>query len=308
MIIRAALRQPDRTDRDFTLTVGTRSPAIFLCVWLAAFCLSPLVKAQERTIAHVLDVEGDWYLDGRPGQALSKSDELPASGVVRVRSPSRYAFIIIQYSDNKRTISKRCRNSGECAQPILLPRAVHREASYWEIFTEILFGSSRRNPVTGVSNAGRSDDGTLREAVVRIKDGQVDLAPVFTEMNNGTYDMRLKRRMPDGKMADVGSANSIKVKWASGTATTTTPANLQPGLYEIVLLEKRGAEYKPTLTTAWFLAGNLEQYADAVAPFCEATRLTASWKDDVSEGTARGYLRAFLIHLASESRPAQPAK
>lgn len=307
MTIRAA-SQLDKTGRDFTLTVGTRSLTICLCVLLAAFCLSSSVKAQQRAIGHVLDVEGDWYLDGRSGQSLSKGDGLPASGVIRIRSPSRYALIVIKYSDNSQTIVKRCRNPGECEQPILLPRAVQREASYLEILGDALFGWFRRNPANGASNAGRSADGALREAVLQIKDGQVDLTPVFTEMNNGAYDVRLKRRMPDGKMADVGSGNPINVQWHSGIATATPAANLQSGLYEVVLLEKRGAEYKPTLTTAWFLAGNLEQYARTIAPFYEAMRLTTTWKDNVSEGTVRDFLRAFLIHLASDSLPGQPAK
>jgi len=271
----------------------------------AAFCLSSPVKARERTVGHVLDVEGEWYLDGRPGQALSKGAELPASGVIRIPSPSRFAFIVIRYSDNQ-IIKKQCRNRGECEQPLLLPRAIQRQASLRDFIVEKVMAVIGQDPVSSSVNAGRSADGALREAVVQIKDGQVDLAPVFTEMNNGTYYVRVERRMPNGKTADGGAAKPIKVSWDFGTATATPAANLQPGLYEAVLLEKRGAEYKPTLTTAWFLAGSLEQYAQTVAPFCEATRLTATWRDDVNEGTVRGFLRAFLIHLASQ--PAQAVK
>lgn len=259
-------------------------------------------------IGHVLDVEGDWFLDGQKGRALSKGDELPASGVIRIHKPSGFAFIVLRYSDNNQILSKKCRNPGECEQPILLPRAIHRQASILDFIVERAMKVIRRDPVSTSVNAGRSSDGLLREAVVQIRDGQVDLAPVFSEMNNGTYYARVERRIPNGKTPDGGSAEPVKVRWDSGTATTTTAANFQPGLYEVVLLERRGAEYKPTLTTAWFLAGNLDQYAQAVGPFSEATRLTATWKDDVSEGTARGFLRAFLIYLASQSQPAKPAK
>lgn len=259
-------------------------------------------------IGHVLDVEGDWFLDGQKGRALSKGDELPASGIIRIPSPSRFAFIIIRYSDNNQIVSRRCRNSRECEQPILLPRTIQHQASILDFIVEKAMEVIRRDPVSTSVNAGRSSDGVLGEAVVQIKDGQVDLAPVFSGMNNGTYDVRLERRMPDGKAADGGLAKTMKVVWDSRTATTIPAANLQPGLYEVVLLESRGTEYKPTLTTAWFLAGNRNQYAQAVTPFCEATRLTATWRDDVSEGTARGFLRAFLIHLASQLQPAQAAK
>jgi hypothetical protein len=290
------------------LSRGTRKLTVWLCTCLAAFCLTSSLKAQQRTIGHVLDVEEDWYLDGRPGQPLAKGAELPASGVIRSRSPSRFAFIIISYSDNNQVITKRCRNPGECDQPILLPRAVQRQASYREIFVEKFFGWVRGNPVTSSPHAGRSEDGVLREAVVQITGGQVDLSPIFTEMNSGTYDVRLERRMPDGKMVAVPSAKAINAKWELGKVTTTLGANFQPGLYELILLEKRGAAYESTLTTAWFLAGNLEQYAQTVAPFCEATHLTATWKNEVSDETVRTFLRAALIQLATESRSGRPAK
>lgn len=306
MTIRATSK-PDNTFRAFALTVGTRSFAICLCVLLGALWSSSSLKAAERAIGHVLDVEGQWYLDGRPGRALSRGDELPASGVIRIPSPTRYAFIVIRYSDNSQIIRRRCGNPGECDPPILLPKAVQRETSIAEIFLDTFFAAFRRRPVTGSSNAGRSSDGTLREAVVQIRNGQVDLAPIFTEMNNGTYNVRVRKRMPDGKMADAGSENSIKVRWDSSTVTTTPATNLQPGIYELVLLESRGAELRPTLTTAWFLAGNLEQYAQTVGPFCEATHLTATWKNDVSEGTVKDFLGSFLIQL-SESQSAQPAR
>lgn len=278
---------------------------ICLRVLLAAFCSSSSVKAQGRVVGHVLDFEGAWYLDGRPGQALSNGVELPASGVIRITSPARFDFIVIRYADN-RIIKRRCRNRGECEQPILLPRAVHHQASVQDFMIEKAMAVIRSNPVSSSVNAGRSADGALREAVVQIKDGGVDLAPVFAEMNDGTYYLRFTRKAPDGKTSDGGSMNPIEVRWVSATAAATPAMKLQPGLYEVVLLEKRDADYKPTLATAWFLAGKLDQYAHTVAPFGEARRLTGTWGDDVSEGTVRLFLRAFLIHLASQ--PAQTAK
>jgi len=301
-----AISQPEKTGSEFTVNAGARGLAICLCVLLAAFCASSPVKAQEgRVVGHVLDVEGEWYLDGQPGQTLSRGRELPASGIIRIPTPSRFAYIIVRYADNQ-IINRRC-NRGECEQPILLPRAIRRQTSLRYFIIEKMMGVFRRNPAGPSVSAGRSADGALREAVVQIKDGQVDLAPVFSEMNEGTYYVRVERKTPDGKTADGGSTKPIEVKWNSATATTTPAAKLQPGLYELVLLEKRGAEFRPTITTAWFLAGNLEQYAQTVAPFCEATRLTATWQGDVSEGTARSFLRAFLIHLASPP-PAPTAK
>ena len=276
------------------------------CIFLllVCLCLSAPVKAQERTIGHVLDIEGDWFLNSQK-KSLSKNDELPASGVIRIPSPSRFAFIVIRYSANNQIVSKRCRNPGECDQPILLPRAVERQVTIREYLFDQAMRILRLNLITPSVHSGRSDDGVLREAVVPINNGQVDLASVFAEMNDGSYYVHLQRA-PKGKPAKNGS--DLMLRWEAGKATTIPDANLQPGLYEIVLLEKSGGEYKPTLTKALFLATNPDRYDHTMSPFLEATKLAATWKDNVSEGTVTDFLRAILFHLESKSQLPKRAK
>ena len=288
------------------LALNFRAGSSVTCVFilLTCFCLSAPVKAQKRTIGQVLDIEGDWFLDGEKSKSLLKNDELPAGGVIRVSSPSRFAFIVIRYSANNEIISRRCRNSGECDQPILLPRAIHRQLTLRDYLVQQGMKILRLGQVTPSVQSGRSPHGLLRESVVRTKAGQVDLAPVFAEMNDGNYDVRLQRR--GSKTSEDGS--ELTVRWESGKAITTPIANLQAGLYEVVLSEKRGGELKPTLTTAWFLVTNADQYDRTMRSFAEATKLSAPWKKNVSEGTVRDFLRAILIHLESNSQPAERSK
>jgi hypothetical protein len=304
-MITRSVSQSGKPPREFKLNTRIRSVVICrralicLCVSVFAFHAFP-VRAQEgKVVGHVLDLEGQWYLDGRPGQALARGGELPPGGVIRIPSPSQFAFIVVRYSDNQ-IITKRCRNSGECAQPILLPRAVAHDASYFEIFTEKFMKVFRSNPVSPSVNAGRSPDGVLREAVVQIKDGQVDLAPVFTEMKGGTYYVRLEKKAGDDQTPSSATIKPIEVTWSPAKSSTLV-LPLQPGLYEMVLMEKRGAGFRPTLASAWFLAGDVEQYANAVGQFCEATRLTTTWQGKVNEGTVRDYLRSFLMQLNAQS-------
>ncbi len=290
--------------------------------------LSSSVRAQG-TIGHVLDVEGDWYLDSRRGQALRKGDELPSSGVIRIPSPSRYASIVIVYDANNEIVKKHCRNAGECEQPILLPRAVQRQLSRREILLGYLMKAVRLNRAMPSVNAGRSDDGPLAEAIVQTKDGAVDLAPVFVGLNSGTYYLQIERVVPEGKDGEGGDGagakpkgkdgegpgatpmqGPIEVKWDVATRTSLPIVKLTPGLFEIELLEKRDTTFTSTLTTAWFLAVNPEQHEKALAQFSEVKELTLSWKD-LNEETRRGFLRAFLSQLATgsaESQPPQPVK
>jgi hypothetical protein len=300
----------------------TRRVVIGLVICLAILLipfLSASVSAQG-TIGHVLDVEGDWYLDSRRGQALRKGDELPSSGVIRIPSPSRYASIVVVYDANNEIVKKHCRNAGECEQPILLPRAVQRQLTRREILLEYLMKAVRLNRAMPSVNAGRSDDGPLAEAVVQTKDGRVDLAPVFAGLNSGTYYLNIERVMPEGnddgagakpkkKDGDGGGATLVQgpleVKWDASARTSLPAVKLPPGLFEMELLEKRDTTFTSTLTTAWFLAVNPEQHEKVLAQFSEVKELTLSWKD-LNEETRRGFLRAFLSQLASESQASPP--
>lgn len=286
---------------------GVVWPVVCLGLLLIPF-LSASVRAQG-TIGHVLDVEGDWYLDSRRGQALRKGDELPSSGVIRIPSPSRYAFIVIVYDANNEIVKKQCRNQGECEQPILLPKAVQRQLTRREILLGYLMRAVRLNPAMPSVNAGRSDDGVLTEAVVQIKEGGVDLAPVFARLNSGTYYLQIERVVPERKDGDdaapIRIQEQLEIKWDAAARTILPAMKVPPGLFEIELLEKQDTTGTSTLTTAWFLTVNPEQHEKALAQFSEVKELTATWKD-LNEETRRGFLRAFLSQLASELKP--PAK
>lgn len=295
--------EPGRKSGSLAAIAAARSRPVCLYVLLAVLCSAVPAGAQEH-VGHVLDVEGVWYLDGRSRQTLSRFDEVPAGGVIRIQSPSRYDYIKIAYS-NGEILNKRCRNQGECDQPILLPRTAQRRASAWNIIMEAAMGLFRRNPGKYSVHMVRSDRGKLWEAVVQTKNGQVDLAPVFNGMNKGTYHVRFERRSPDGKPADAGSGEPVTVNWDPAVPSPILISKLQPGLYEMVLLERRDAEYKPTPESAWFLVSDHEQYAQTASSFREAIRLTATWREETDEATVRSFLRAFLDHLALQ--PARAA-
>jgi hypothetical protein len=287
--------------------VGARRFAISLFLLLLLLFSFVSINAQDRVIGHVLELEGEWYLDGRPGQPLSPGNELPAGGVVRIPSPSRYSSIVIIYSANKQAVRKQCRNPGECQQPIILPRAVQRESSLLDSLYEGAMKWLRGSQPIPKPHAGKSSDGKLREAVLEVAGGQVDLAPVFKEMSKGTYYVQLESKIAGTSKTESLRANPIEVKWESGVATMIQSTAINPGVYEIVVLGRSGPEYNPTLTTAWFLVSSAEQYGQAAAQFREVNNSIATWKD-VPEETSRVFLRALLIHLAAEQKNTPPSK
>src|SRR5712664_529682 len=284
--------------KKFFLVAGFQTLAICIALFFGVSYLPFNVRADARTIGHVLDVEGDWFLDGRRDRALLRGDELPASGIIRILTPSRFAFIVIRYSDNQIT-TRRCRNAGECNQPILLPRSIQVRSSIWDFIVSKAMKIIRQDPVSVSVNAGRSSDGTLLEAILELRSGGIDLAPVFSGMTEGDYYISIKRR-PSNRKKPEEDKKPIKVSWRGGFAKATPAPIFQAGIYEIALLES-GPDYKQTLTNAWVLVSDHDHYVRNIAQFSEAKSLIATWRTDVTENTATSFLRALLIYEESQS-------
>lgn len=286
----------------------TRNKLIELYTVLALLWLAPCVKAQEVQIGYIIAVKGKWFLSSgsRSRQSLGNGQGVPAGGVVSIQSPSPDDYIKIALSNGK-IISGQCDGkNGECHQPIVLPRTVQRQASVWDSIMKQAMNLFRRDPGKYSVHMVRSFNGKPQEAVLQTQHGQVDLAPAFREMGRGTYHVYLQRKLHSGNPADGEPGEPLTIKWDPANASAMPIANLETGIYELVLLKRRGEEYEPTLINAWVLVSNPAKYAQTASSFREATQLTAAWRGEVDETAVRSFLRAYLEHLAMQ--PAKEAK
>lgn len=269
----------------------------------ALLCLSTRAAAQAE-VGVVLDVYGGWYIDGLGRQPLQKGDGVPAGGVLRIEAPAEADSIRIILSNGKPLV-RRCIIAGECSRPILLPRALPRETSTFEAIVEAGLRWFRRDTGRYSVHQVRSLKGSLREAVLEARDGRVDFAPALAEMAKGTYQLCLDADLTPDPLLERGECpRQLSVVWDKPLASPASHAPINPGLYQLIVLERRSSRLKRTMNTAWVLVGGPSPYARAAASFGDARRLADSWGEEIDEGTARGFLRAYLEYLLTQASKA----
>lgn len=130
----------------------------------------------------------------------------------------------------------------------------------------------------------------IREAVVPILGGAVDLGPAFRKALPGLY---LARFAP---VAVTSAASPVELAWTPGKRLPFSSGGLRPGLYRLTLADESGPGAE-----AWLLASEPEDYAEAASEFQAAMNEAASWGDGLDDRLARPALRAFLEMLAERT-------
>ncbi len=265
---------------------------------VAIVSLPPCVQAQQQ-IGYVVDIDGKWLLDKQPPQALSKGQQLPAGGVIRIVSPSKNNYITIVSLSGDLIAHRQCDNPGDCDRPIRLGRDTKPQSSsvggVMDAVMNLIWGEPDRYSVHRVRG------GELPDGVVQLRDGQVDLGPVFKKREKDRYYLRFLTIPHDGKPASRKSLGPITFDWDPAKPSAIPINDLKPGLYELGLLERDGEEYVPTNITAWVLVSKPGEYGKATSSFQQAKTLTEKWGKDVKPQSVRSFLRAHLDHLAKEA-------
>ena len=89
----------------------------------------------------------------------------------------------------------------------------------------------------------RKRDEELPDAVVQIKNGQLDLGPVFEKKGKGRYYLRLRPIPRKGKPAGGKWTGPLTLDWDPAKSQALAVAEIQPGLYELALLDREGDDY-----------------------------------------------------------------
>jgi len=257
----------------------------------------------QNTIGSVYKLQGNWYREGR-SRLLTSNENLPAGSVIRIQSPSRLDFIVFLFT-NGEVLEKRC-SRGECDQPIQLPHYVQKRTSFWTVIIEPAVRMFRRNPGKYSVHMPKSGAGELKDAVVETRNGSADLAAVFGEMPKGAYTVRLERKANPGQASRKSLGAPTTVQWDPSGPSQVPFSGLRTGIYEVRLLEKQANNsYLPTPVSAWVLVSRPNRFEQTLSSFREALRLTSAWDTKMDQDSIRGFLRAYLDHLASKQNEAR---
>jgi hypothetical protein len=140
-------------------------------------------------------------------------------------------------------------------------------------------------PERYVTPVSRGLEAELSDAVVRVQSSTIDLAPAFSEMDSGSYKVRVEALDGPGK-----SIASTNVNWKEGGKAEVANAVLKPGLFRVVLLQTNGDAGQD----AWVLATPPERFEKQSSQFREAVEITKTWPAEVDARAPRAVLRAYL--------------
>ena len=259
-----------------------------------ALLVTPAVVGQEP-VGYVLDIDGDWYLT--KNSLLKKGSALPSEGLINAGSPDDVNNYIVIADRNGRIFERRnCRDPRACERPIRLPKLMQNSPSLAARIVDAVMGLWVSDPARYRTFGVRGEAASLREAVVLMADGFVNLSRPFGTIKEGEYLIRFVD--PSDQRVVL---MPVRVRVAPGVQPSIAAGTLVPGLYEIQLLDKYSSEPQAVGTEAWILVSRPSDYERYVSSFDQAVKVTKGWSN-VDKTTISGFLRTYLAHLAQDAK------
>lgn len=245
-------------------------------------------KAKADDIGFVLDMSGDWELDSHPPQKIPLGFRLPKQSTLRPPAAAqvRSSYITIVLND-RRLVTYACDKPQTCEQPIRLKN----DSSMVDQIVAVVKNLFAHEPPAYRPVLSRSGP-ALRETVVLLKNGRVDLSPSFRNLEKSSYSLQLQSLARDDRSLPESTPAPVAFDWNPAQPVSVSIPGLRPGLYNLSLSD-------PDNTQAWVLICGPESYPTASAAFQKAVDLTEPWRSKARPDAVRSFLRAYLEHLAS---------
>jgi hypothetical protein len=212
--------------------------------------------------------------------------ELHAGDQIRLMSSARPGHIDVGLV-NGALWNLNCDTEAQCQDPIPLP-ATAPPAALSQRLRDLISGfGSHVTPI--VFTLSRGGDGAPQEAVLRLAENRVDLAPALRSMGPSKLQAKLIPQ-PLGDATGVVDCPAIQAKDAKPACLV---ALTTPGLYR---LEVRTGDREPQ--TVLVLAAADAGYRQMEDAFAEAVRVADSWGSRAHPETRHYFLSASLNELA----------
>jgi hypothetical protein len=238
---------------------------------------SPKIAVAEEHAGFVLDIVGTWYLEGAQPRKIAGGDKLPSGGSIAPKPVDPTSRLVMCLFNGK--------TKTYTAKDTLPKRA---EPSIKDKLVRAISGHYHGGIVHAVS---RGED--LADAVLRLSDGKLDVAPLVSGLRADTY---LLRFAPAQESLPKDAAATLTVDWKPQAKLVIGAATLVSGLYRVQLLSKRTRQ--PTGSEALVLVSSADDYDARQKTFEEAKALTQTWDEEVRKIVATDVLRACLESLA----------
>src|SRR5687767_2384180 len=182
----------------------------------------------------VLDLRGQWLLEGPPAAGLRIGQALPAGGRLRNLDPIGSDFITVLLYDGQRTLSRSCRKTPDCAAPIVLPGAAVEDPVWTRALRALgaLFPHQTETLVPTLSREVLLADETVqaREAVIPLTAEGLDLAALLAGSAPGAYRVTFEPIGHAPGRPAASPAHAAQVELRAGAQPVARLPGLAPGL------------------------------------------------------------------------------
>jgi len=277
-----------------------------LGLFLIGFCCSgSVVRSEDVTAsAHVLDLDGDWYLfpnataqDSRKVK-LMKWGVVSAHNIIRIKDPAPDNYITVVAPNLEIILKQYCRKPSACYQPIMVPASASLpdvDNKSISMVDKVVAFLGKEPPLLSMVRT-RGGSPQLAEGVVPVVDDRADLGEVMHDVQKGEYTLT-----PYGsKSANLEGKTALTFDWDPQKQTTVWLGSWTPGLYEIgALASSDRMEDKDA--SIWVLLCSARQCSGAVSSFQTVRASTDKWIDAATPETIHEFLRAYLVELTNST-------
>src|SRR5713226_600236 len=183
---------------------------------------------QAQRFGYVLDIRGEWILNGNSAARLSKGSALNVGGVITAANPADSGSYIVVADRSGNIFEKRNCGAAECTKPIRLPNSVGEERSLVSRLIGAAMALVSNEPAKYSSFVSRGAD--LREAVVKLSNEQLDLREVFKNMPSNRYLVRFEQISKD-RPASSQTLKPFAFGWDPRKPAPLVTHGVGPGLY-----------------------------------------------------------------------------
>ncbi|MET0626219.1 MAG: hypothetical protein ABW250_25015 [Pyrinomonadaceae bacterium] len=250
-------------------------------------------KPQASRSWRVFIVSGAWVVEGGEPRPLARGDALRPGSVVRLR-PERGQpeYVVVIDSQSSRTRRLECEPVEQCARGLTVPDVPVSKSTFAHVIDTALDLLSR-NPKVYINPISRG--GGVREAVLLLEDGGTDLSPALGRLTPARHTLEIAP-VASGAPPDAKTV-TVEFKRDARRPEPIRADGLRPGLYRLTLDKTAGGDSPDA--DAWVVVSAPADYRRANARFREAVAITDGWGGAVDGDVARGFLRAYLEHLAA---------
>jgi hypothetical protein len=262
--------------------------------------MAPALFAQNA-IGHVLDIQGDWYLfpagaDSNESQKLSKWQDVPPGGVIRIKAPSADDHISIVDIHLNILVVRKCAGPNTCYQPIFLPRDLN-DSRVTEELNSLLTGAWNLlwgEPYQSSLFRTRGVTPLLDEGVAPIVNGAVDLRELMQHMPKGRYSLvAYQKQVQEGRRAE-----PISFDWNPDVGPAISIGDRTPGIYEISAVDSADRHTPPPSISLLVFLCSSKEYPVTSSSFQRVRALSDKWIDGADPETIHTFLRAYLAEAA----------